>query len=74
METLQVLGAADKPILTVFNKIDRLTDHTVERQLVAEWPNSVAISATLAPRRSMIALVANVVPWMKSSAYASPKW
>jgi GTP-binding protein HflX len=46
METLQVLGAAEKPILTVFNKIDRLTDHTIERKLVAEWPNSVAISAT----------------------------
>lgn len=46
MDTLQTLGAADKPILTVFNKIDRLVDHTIERQLVAEWPNSVAISAT----------------------------
>ncbi|MHB8635863.1 MAG: GTPase HflX [Fimbriimonadaceae bacterium] len=46
METLQVLGAADKPIMTVFNKIDRLTDHSLERQLVAGWPNSVAISAT----------------------------
>jgi len=46
MDTLQTLGAADKPILTVFNKIDRLEDHTVERKLVAEWPNSVAISAT----------------------------
>src|SRR5579862_7949996 len=46
METLEVLGAADKPILTVFNKIDRLTDHAIERRLVAEWPNSVAISAT----------------------------
>lgn len=46
LETLQILGAQDKPILTVFNKIDRLNDHTQERALVAEWPNSVAISAT----------------------------
>ncbi|HLK15483.1 MAG TPA: GTPase HflX, partial [Fimbriimonadaceae bacterium] len=45
LETLEVLGAAEKPILTVFNKIDRLDDHTIERQLVSEWPNSVAISA-----------------------------
>lgn len=45
METLQTLKAADKPILTVFNKVDRLIDKTVPRRLVAEWPNSVAISA-----------------------------
>lgn len=45
LETLQVLEAADKPVLTVFNKIDRLENHTWERELVAEWPNSVAISA-----------------------------
>lgn len=45
LETLALLEAQDKPTLTVFNKIDRLTDATKLRALVAEWPNSVAISA-----------------------------
>lgn len=46
METLQRLDAADKPMITVFNKIDAVEDRTQGRRLVAEWPNSVAISAT----------------------------
>ncbi len=45
METLDRLGAKDKPTITVFNKIDHVTDPSVERRLVAEFPNSVAISA-----------------------------
>jgi GTP-binding protein HflX len=45
METLEKLGAVDKPMLTVFNKVDALADKTIQRSLVAEWPNSVAISA-----------------------------
>lgn len=45
LETLQHLGAQDKPIITVFNKIDRVEDRFLARRLVAEWPNSVAISA-----------------------------
>ncbi len=45
IETLETLKAADKPTITVFNKIDRLEDKTAARRLVAEWPNSVAISA-----------------------------
>lgn len=45
LETLAVLGSAEKPTLTVFNKIDLLSDPTQERRLVAEWPNSVAMSA-----------------------------
>ncbi len=45
METLGALKADDKPILTVFNKIDAMEDQTMLRQLVAEYPNSVAISA-----------------------------
>ena len=79
LETLQTLGAADKPTLTVFNKIDRLTDHTIERQLVAEWPNSVAISATtgrgipdllMAIRRqvqNLLGYVAALVPYSEPS-------
>lgn len=44
--TLEQLGAGDKPMLTVFNKIDAVANHELERHLVAEWENSVAISAT----------------------------
>lgn len=44
LETINDLGAADVPIVTVFNKID-LLDTVEPRKLVAEWPNSVAISA-----------------------------
>lgn len=46
LETLETLGAQDKPVLTIFNKIDALGDHHLVTELVAEWPNSVAISAT----------------------------
>jgi GTP-binding protein HflX len=46
-DTLKHLGAEDKPMIIVFNKIDRLADATTARRLVAEWPNSVAISASL---------------------------
>lgn len=45
IDTLKVLKADDKPTITVFNKIDALGDPTMARQLVADWPNSVAISA-----------------------------
>ena len=44
LETLAQLGAADKPTITVFNKIDAAPMFT-GRKLVEEWPNSVAISA-----------------------------
>jgi GTP-binding protein HflX len=45
METLEKLGAGDKPVLTVFNKIDLVSDPFIRRRLVADWPDSVAISA-----------------------------
>lgn len=60
IDTLEALGAQDKPILTVFNKIDMLRlgrsmnwrneDVTVESdeetiRLIEDWPNSVQISA-----------------------------
>lgn len=45
IETLQRLKADDKPMITVFNKIDALGDAPMVRRLVAEWPNSVAISS-----------------------------
>jgi len=46
LETLAEIGAEGKPILTVFNKIDRLSNKTILRELVANTQNSVAISAT----------------------------
>jgi GTP-binding protein HflX len=45
ISTLETLGAADKPMLTLFNKIDVVADKVALRRIVAEWPNSVAISA-----------------------------
>lgn len=46
METMKILDAEDKPMITVFNKIDALSDPSEARRLVAEFPNSVAISAS----------------------------
>jgi len=45
ISTLETLGASDKPMLTLFNKIDLVPDKTALRKIVADWPNSVAISA-----------------------------
>lgn len=44
MDTLNRLDAEKTPIITVFNKIDAMADPTLARKLVAEWPNSVAVS------------------------------
>lgn len=46
--TLVELGAEGKPTILVFNKADRVKDTFWLRQLVAENPNSVYISAKLA--------------------------
>jgi GTP-binding protein HflX len=46
VETLFDLGAAEKPTLTIFNKIDRVRQPEIMRELVAEWDPAVAISAT----------------------------
>ncbi len=48
MQTLEELGAADKPVVTVFNKADRVQDQYALRSLVATVPNSVYISAARA--------------------------
>ncbi len=45
METLEKLGAGQKPCLTVFNKVDLLKYGAQSRRLVAVWPNSVSMSA-----------------------------
>ncbi len=48
MEVLEQLGAADKPIITVFNKADLLKDQYALRELIVETPNSAYISAKTA--------------------------
>jgi len=45
VETLQALDAENIPTLTIFNKIDAADPAIDFRQIIAEWPNSVAISA-----------------------------
>ncbi|MCW5942194.1 MAG: GTPase HflX [Fimbriimonadaceae bacterium] len=45
LETLDKLEARGTPTITVFNKIDAVSDPTLARRLVAEWPNSVAVSS-----------------------------
>lgn len=44
-ETLAEIGAEGKPVITVFNKIDRLADRTFVQHLAASHPNAVFISA-----------------------------
>lgn len=44
-ETLEGLGAADRPVLTALNKIDLLEDTEPVQEMVGRYPHSVAISA-----------------------------
>ena len=78
LETIAELDAADGPILTIFNKIDRLGDQTILRKLIADTPNSVAISAKTGDGlqallgmiikmiRSLLRPVNVVIPYAKS--------
>jgi GTP-binding protein HflX len=45
LETIQELGASTVPCLTVFNKVDAVADRAMLTQLVAEWKDSVTLSA-----------------------------
>ncbi len=45
LETLRLLGAADKPMLNLFNKIDAAPDPVLIQHQIAEFPNAVGISA-----------------------------
>jgi GTP-binding protein HflX len=47
-QTLRELGAADKPIVTVFNKSDLVEDQFHLRELVATVPDAVYIAASKA--------------------------
>ncbi len=44
-ETLGQIGASGKPVITVFNKIDRLQDRALIQRLAATYPHPVFISA-----------------------------
>ena len=44
-ETLEELGATDAPMLVALNKIDRLVDPEQAIEQLAQYPNSLAISA-----------------------------
>lgn len=44
-EVLEELGAKDRPIITVFNKIDAAEDNLTLLKLRTKYPNNVAISA-----------------------------
>lgn len=45
LETLEEIGAKDKPVITAFNKIDRLKDRSALQVLAEKYPNAVFISA-----------------------------
>ena len=63
-DVLEELGAADKPMLTVFNKADLVEDQYSLRELVANTPNSVYISAKTA--EGMPQLMDKVVETLES--------
>lgn len=48
LETLESLGAGEKPIVTVFNKADLVEDQYTLRRLVTETPNACYLSAAKA--------------------------
>jgi len=45
MEVLEELGAGDKPIITVLNKIDVLNDPVKLAGLEVSFPNTISVSA-----------------------------
>jgi GTP-binding protein HflX len=46
-ETLAALGVADRPVLMALNKTDRLLDRAAVEEWVAEFPDSLPISAAM---------------------------
>ncbi len=45
LDTLEEIGATDKPVINALNKIDRLANHALLPALLDELPNSLPISA-----------------------------
>ncbi len=82
MEVLAELGAADKPIITAFNKADTVKDPLVLNELVASTPDSCYLSALrrdgipfLMDRiedtlRSLLATVTLILPYDRSDVVA----
>ncbi len=82
MEVLAELGAADKPIITAFNKADTVKDPLVLNELVASTPDSCYLSALrrdgipfLMDRiedtlRSLLATVTLILPYDRSDIVA----
>ncbi len=82
MEVLTELGAADKPIITAFNKADTVIDSYELRELIAATPNSCYLSALkregipfLMDRmentlQSLLATVTLVLPYGRSDVVA----
>jgi GTP-binding protein HflX len=66
IETLEALDALEKPTVTIFNKVDLLGVEQQEdlRRWIAEYPNSVAISASTG--RGMDDLMAALVRMVKT--------
>ncbi len=62
IETLESLGAADKPTITVFNKADLIKDQYVLRELIADTENACYISA--AKREGLSQLMDRVIATM----------
>jgi GTP-binding protein HflX len=44
-DTLEELNATGKPLIYIFNKIDKLRDRSIIQELITEYPSSVFISA-----------------------------
>ena len=64
LETLESLGAGEKPTITVFNKSDLVKDQYELRALVAATPNGVYISA--AHREGITHLMDRIVETIKT--------
>ncbi len=45
-ETLKEIGASDKPVILVMNKIDALPDREALSDLMAHFPDAIFVSAT----------------------------
>ena len=64
LETLQEIGAGDQPMITVFNKADKVQDQYALRSLVASTPNAVYLSALT--RDGIPALMDHITDMVKS--------
>jgi GTP-binding protein HflX len=78
VETLEQLGADEKPIITVFNKMDRAYNRQEVQSVAAETPNAVLISALkrqgldellreiVAVIRSLLEPIEAIIPYQES--------